>query len=364
MKKLVTLFTILASLFSFSIFPLSALASKARMTALQNAAHLSDNTGIFQTPATAANLGGWATFEFGSTSSTTAAATQPNAEAGFARVQDHTVYGFYMGHENSWVNASRYQAGVGYLAEENPLYLFYASKGETTWGAGLSYSNSDKKANGKQSATGVNLSAEIGSGNVYATLGLTNTATSKATTPVTNDKFTGSMATILGGGYQMDSLYFYGEFGQMGGKEENSNGSELSKTSTSNITFGVINSIKIEGGEFFYGVNYETATQKDDKANTKTETTRMPVLMGLEADATSWLVLRGSVKQNVLLGSTITNGGDAVTPDNSTTVGAGASIKWGKMTMDGTLEGGNGDSATGKINGSSLLALASFTYKW
>ena len=200
MKNFVILSAVLVSLFSFSMFPVSAVASKARVSALQNAPQLNDGTDIFAKPSVAANMGGWATFEFGTTSSTTAVATQPNAEAGFARAQDHTTYGFYLGHENSWVNDSRYQAGALYLAEENPLYLFYATKGAIIWGAGLSYSNSDKKTNVKQSATGVSLSSEANSWNAYATLGFTNTATSKATSPVTNDKFTGSLATIIGGG--------------------------------------------------------------------------------------------------------------------------------------------------------------------
>ena len=73
----------------------SAFASKARLKALSNAAHLSDSRDVFSEPDKAANMGEWVSMEAsGNTAKMTAGVvngdpggndTPPNAEGGFVR---------------------------------------------------------------------------------------------------------------------------------------------------------------------------------------------------------------------------------------------------------------------------------------
>jgi hypothetical protein len=121
--------------------------------------------------------------------------------------------------------------------------------------------------------------------------------------------------------------------------------------------------MKSEGVEMFYGVAYNMLTLKEKVGDSKTETTSLPFTVGLEAEANSWMTLRGSVKQNVLLGSTKTSTagtGDADTIPNNTTVAAGVGFKWGKASLDATLNAGvNGQIDTSAGN---FLTNAAFQY--
>jgi hypothetical protein len=87
-------------------------------------------------------------------------------------------------------------------------------------------------------------------------------------------------------------------------------------------------------------------------------------VIGVEADATSWLVLRASAKQNILVGDTKPNGGVAQTTRNNTTVALGTGIRFNKFMLDATLAAGSvpGSPGTAAINDTSLMGNASLTY--
>jgi len=92
----------------------------------------------------------------------------------------------------------------------------------------------------------------------------------------------------------------------------------------------------------------------------------------MEADATSWLVVRGAVSQNLILGqskTTVTNTPDAKsTIANSTVVNAGATLNFGKLKVDG-LVGTTGTTGTtgagtntGVLQTNNLLTRVGVTY--
>lgn len=334
----------------------SAFASKARLEALENSRHLTDTQTIFTNPADLTLMGSWVTFETGPTDTTSGKTpvNNPRAEAGFTRAMEDARWGFYLGHVTN-SSELRETASTGiYLMEENPIDLFYATKmADLAWGLGLHYSNSDQKATGKQSNIGVNAGVRTGAWDASLNLGVTDTA------EVGVNKWTGKMAADLRGGYTMEEWYFYGRYAMKGGKHEVS-GATNKDLDNSNIEIGATNTTKIEGGEFFWTVAYEMEKEEDKTASTKTESSLLPVSIGIEADAASWLVLRGSVKQTVLLNSVKTTPGETKTKANDTTVAAGAGIKFNKFMLDATLAG----STTGQINGNSLLAHAGLTYNF
>jgi hypothetical protein len=117
--------------------------------------------------------------------------------------------------------------------------------------------------------------------------------------------------------------------------------------------------MKSEGADFFYGFAYKMNDVKS--GGDKTSTSTLPMIFGIETDAASWLTLRGSVTQNVLLGSEKTTGSSptgADSTDHNTTVNAGMGFKFTKSTLDITLS----SATTGAINGSSFGANAGMTY--
>ena len=94
------------------------------------------------------------------------------------------------------------------------------------------------------------------------------------------------------------------------------------------------------------------------------EQTHLPFIIGVEADAASWLTLRASAKQNVILGSSKVNQGDSTTIKNNTTVALGAGLKFNKFTLDSTLAAGSvpATAGNGSIDANNLMANASLTY--
>ena len=332
----------------------SAFASKARMTSLSDSAHLTDVQTIFVNPADLSLMGSWATFEMGPRNTALTPSVNPHAEAGFARADGDARWGFYLGRTGT-ASTLRESAAAGvFQSEENPINLFYAAKtADMAWGLGLGYSNTDKKATGKQSTMGLNGGMRMGPWEASLDLGLTDTA------EVGTRKWTGKSAADLRGGYTMDAWYFYGQYAMNGGKDETA-GTTNADLENSTIKIGAVNSTKGDGGEFFWGAAYQMENTDNKTTPLKEETASLPVTIGVEADGASWLTLRGSVTQTVLLGSVKSTPGETISKANDTTVRAGAGIKFNKFTLDGALAG----STTGNINGNSLLANASLTYNF
>jgi hypothetical protein len=352
-----------------------AMASKARLSALGNAAHLQDIQDIHSNAAKITEHGDWLTFEFGQTNTAgTVPSPSPRGEGGFTRSMGDSKYGLYLGAHPSWIETARVVSGattsgttVG-LTDENPVELFFGSKaGDLGWGVGLLYSNSDKKTTKlKQSALGLNGGVSASNWDVGLTLGLMNTFKNDNVAPADRD-FKGKLAGELLGTYTLDTMTFDAAYSMNGGKTT-SNGVDTVDSEMTNYHVGITNSHKADGADFFYGARLAFANTKETVADTKTTTSELPVFAGIEADATSWMVLRASVTQNFLLGSTKTETagtGDANTIANNTSVAAGAGLKFNKLMVDGTLEAAtNGTTAntTGALNGNAFLANAAVTY--
>ena len=96
-------------------------------------------------------------------------------------------------------------------------------------------------------------------------------------------------------------------------------------------------------------------------------TMQLPFVIGLEADAASWLTLRGSVTQTVLINDEKTTNGPTTVSDlspgaNNTNFSAGAGLKFASVTLDGTLFKAVGGSQT--VNSANLLAQVGLTYNF
>lgn len=360
----------------------ASFASKARTAALQSVAHIGDIQSVVGTkPSNAFKFGEWATFEMGSSSGATS-----RAEGGFSKKLEDSMMGAYIGGTNTVVTASRaVSAGGNYLTTENPLRLFYAKmSGDLAWGLGVlhtsSKNNSSTTVNKKQEAMVLHASAYQDAWNAQLALGLTNTAAYSNGNASQEEKLTGKPSTTLSGGYKLDSLYFYGSYLVSGFKHEVGTSTAADRADTV-MVLGFTQSHKVNKDDFFYGISYSSSVVNDTAAaplstslgaanRTKSETITMPIIMGFEAEATSWMVLRGSITQNFNLlgiGKTKTenintdNNTETVGSDN-TTVKAGAGIKWDKFIVDGVIAVANQDGAAFGANGGAFLSTIGMTY--
>lgn len=112
----------------------------------------------------------------------------------------------------------------------------------------------------------------------------------------------------------------------------------------------------------FYEIKYRTTSESEKVNDVKKDKTELPVLLGVESEANSWMTLRASLTQNILIGSSkdtsIGAEADTITPNTSASAGAG--FKWGKNNFDVTLN----TSADGKFgfDSTGFAANAGYTY--
>lgn len=363
MKSLLTLAIVLAST--------SAFATRARITALGNAPHLVDASTVYNRPTDIFTVSDSLTIESGIADAAPGTnGVTTGAEALLIRSHGDAKWALSLGHDDAKIYGQRGDVatatGETVLGQQNPFEITYGMKaGDMAWAATLAYSNFNDKTTGlerKENSTNLKFGAATSTWDASIDLGLANKVTSATAT--TDDEFKGKSNVAVRGGFWVASdLYTYAVL-DMGGYEVTTGGAVASEIKTTDITVGAINTVKSEGNEFFWGAGLESTTSKDSKApETKITSLHLPVIIGMEANAASWLTLRGSITQNVLIQNDKTSNSTATTNeeapgDNSTTFAAGAGLKLGKVSLDGSILAGTQDLNTG----ADLLGTVGLTY--
>lgn len=356
---------------------INAQASRARVAALGNSAHLVDTATVYTNPADMFRLGSdYVQLETGATGALAQTAQNANAEGMIVRTMGDAKLGLSLGHQST--NASswglRALATVAALRtnQQNPIELSYGMvSGDIKWAGTLVYSNYNDKVAAvgvleKESSTGVRFGLVTGNWDGSLAIGLGSNAQLN-----TGNKFSGTTSFSLAAGYQMDSMYFNGGITSAGAKEETTAGAEANKIADTTINVGVVNSHKKDGNELFYGVSLVQSSRKQDFTTASTDDVKrdsltLPLTIGLEVEAASWLTFRGSVTQTTFINSlkqetSTTPATTTVNTDpgaNTTAVNLGAGLKFNKLTIDGTL----GTATTQTVNTTALMAMVGVGY--
>jgi hypothetical protein len=381
MKKLLVVAVALASV--------NAFATRARTSSLGNSVHLIDTNTVYTNPADMFFVGGdYVDLEAGNTNVTpnnvapTATLGGNDAEGMVVRSMGDAKMGLAIGHDSSLglqvraLAATLFPTARNYY-QQNPIELSYGMKaGDLAWAGTLIYSNGVNKVapNEKENTLGARLGMR--SGNIDASLGigLANNYQND-----TDGKFTGTLGLSANAGMWMDTVYLHAKVQTAGYKVENAAGTEVSKVTGNIIQIDAIDSRKKDGNEFFYGAGLMSYMQKDDDAAgatpSKITNLTLPVVIGIEQKANSWLTLRGSVTQSVLLNNTKTETVAATTAEgspgaNNTSVAIGAGLNFDKVTIDGTLRGlttssnltPGGGTANQQLDGNTLFGQVGLTY--
>jgi hypothetical protein len=326
-----------------------ALASKARIGALNNSRQLVDVQYTFERPYLLSSVGELAIIEWGQAQPTDTAVAS-HAEGGFIKKNGDSYFGLYFGRKSDDFTGGIRQVNAGggtLLEEQNPINLLFASKtGDYSWGLNLKYSNgSDDTGSKKVSTSGIALGATNGKWQGELVLGLSGKSEQ---TGVTAESKGNMKATV---GYLIsDMMQAYVDYKQV--KTDVTVGAATTSPETTSMHVGFINTIvKNDDANFFYGVAYSSA-KTDGTAAGNSEVTGLPVWMGIEANATSWMVFRASLQQNVILNETKAVAGTKTDLDSIAFAG-GAGFKLGKGLLDVSF-------GTGAANGNFDYASAGF----
>jgi hypothetical protein len=294
-----------------AVLSTSAFASKARMAALNQDSglgsyYMEDERNAFRMAGSFS--GNYAYLEHG----TNGAAG--DAEGGFFREGNSMSYGLYL---NSSEHGQLASSSTG--AAPARLDLFLRSNSGMNWGVRLGYETINIDATDEDgSAFDLSVNGELAGANVWFTyVPATDTLSGSA----------GNEADMsLGATYGYGDHTLFAEYSSEGGVD----GADAEAT----IRVGAGRTMSTDSGMFFYDVTLESISNEGNDEDVSK--LALPVTFGFESQATSWLTWRASIQQS-LFGSRDTDGDKSSA--RTTTVGAGASLTWGNLRIDGTLAG-------------------------
>jgi hypothetical protein len=349
-----------------------AFASKARLAALgedvNGSFYIQDNRNIFLNASEVNNNKDFVTFELENDGG--------NGEGGFIRNAGNLVWGAHMGRNLSY-NTSLNEldalgtGGSNALDASNALDLFIGGDAGIKWGVQLTRSTQEDEGYVDGSGTSFDGEAETsvmdlavgvsqGAWGAYLKYGLSGTTEHKESTVELDAERTG--AWEIGGSYNWNGYTAFIQRAQSTFEEKESD-SEIESSST---TLGVARQDKLnDKAVLFTKVAYNMANS-DIKDGDEESSNDLTATIGLEFDAASWLTLRGSVAQEILINNEETDpaAGSKVksTEANTTVVAAGATLKFGDLSVDGVA--GNAANTNGVIDSSNFMTRVSMTYRF
>ena len=374
-----------------------AFATKARLQALgedsYGSAYINDNRNIWLNAAQINNHKDLVTYEFGGNTTGDSAAT-PRGEGGVYKAMGNMVYGVHFGGASTTANGLRAGAGLTGANEDNNVDVFVGGDAGMKWGANLGYaksSNETRTSGVSAESLRTRLGVIMGDTQVYGNINLINNA--KGTNSAPSAKFEGKLGFQVGAIHAWEGNSLFVDFRKF--DAEGTIGAPA-------VGKGDINSQQLAVGigrverlndktNLFLKAQYFMAKSENDNATAisagsttyaascstgansfacdEAETSRIPVTVGLETEATSWLTLRGSVSQ-VVWGSNEINKNES-TVANSTLVNAGATLKFGELSVDGVIGNdatGSAPAAQGTSSGSirtdNLMTRVGMTYRF
>lgn len=376
--------------FGLAVLATPAFATKARMEALGEdnfgSYYINDNRNQFLNPAKINDQKDLVTYEFGSSSTggavTADAPATPKAEAGFNKAWNNMVYGLHFGNTTPTVSALRTALpNVTTLQERNPWDLFVGGDAGVKWGANLTYENtqvgsaatSDRiTSHGLRSRVGV-VAGDLEAFAHYSFQGTANN--------YKGDMIDGKGGYFLGAGYMMNAYKFFADYRHAAVEYSNSTNTKKDFTRDT-LRLGVGRQERLnDKATLFAKVNIENQTDKDTGtgavgAKAKNSYYVLPLNVGLEYDAASWLVLRTSVGQNVWSSNTYNPSVGKTSHTNliNTSVRAGATLKFGEFAIDGLISTGTATDTTGatattnagngQLRTDGLMSRVSMTYRF
>jgi len=321
-----------------SVLTNSAYASKARQSALQNSFLLTDTRDILVNPADLNIMKNFVITEWGASTQ----GASPNAEGGFFKDAGRFAYGLYLGDDNTNAhNTVRTNAHL--LEKDNVMSFFFAGDMGIQWGARVDYATSKNEVTDRQeqSSLGFSLGTNWKDLKVSANIDLKDVSKSATSTAAT--KYEEKFGYDIQAHYGIMGFDLFGQYKKHGYDLTNSGAKEY-KLSLWAVGIGKVHEVA-KTARLFTDLKWSSSKEEDKTVTTPTETKEniLKVTVGYEADATSWLVLRGAFSQQ-MMGYQKNINGKKTTNTNTTDVSAGATFNFGQLKVDGMI----GTDSTGQ----------------
>lgn len=385
-----------------AVLSTSAFATKARLQGLgediYGSFYVNDARNIWLNPAQINNHKDMVTFEWGDNNNLADQASTPRSEGGVYKSYGNLVYGVHFGSASNSANQLRAASGIataeltlagttiesvdltGNANEGNNIDLFVGGDAGLKWGANLGYNRTkDEASNSRSEGLRTRLGVIMGDTQAYANVNLINNAKGNylidagAANANGSAKFEGKLGYQVGVIHAYEGTSFTADFRQFEAD------STINGTSTIPAGFGIpttlsgkkdqsIKQAVVGAGRvtrlndkanLFTKVSVQWADAKNKQPGTnlaaaceispffceKYETLRVPVVVGIEVDATSWLTARMSVSQSVWGKEELNK--EERTIRNNTVVNAGMTLNFGELSVDGLVS--NSDGTTGTL---------------
>ena len=394
-----------------------AFASKARLQALgedsYGSFYVNDNRNIWLNAAQINNHKDLVTYEFGGTADNDNADT-PRGEGGVYKTMGNMVYGVHFGGASNTANNLRLGAGLvdsttttpsGTASEKNNVDVFVGGDAGLKWGANLGYAKtSDESSVESSESMRTRLGVIMGDTQVYANVNLINNAKGLSDLTAVGGgtgaaKFEGKLGFQVGAihAWEGSTLFVdYRKFDAQGkitgaipgqGKEDQMiqqlqvgiGRVERLNDKTNLFLKGQLTYAKAENDNAIAAAQGAFGGLCDTSAYFCKEykTTRVPVVIGIETEAASWLTLRASIAQAVW--GTEKDAKNERSIANNTSVNAGATLKFGELSVDGVIGNNNGTTSStpasttnaqagsgtnGSLRTDNLMTRVSMTYRF
>lgn len=367
-----------------------AFATKARLEALGEdnfgSYYINDNRNIFLNPARINENKDFVTYEFGSAGSSVAAqdsAAAPRAGGGFAKSHGNMVYGLHFGDSSPTTGLVRSLTGnANELQERQPWDLFIGGDAGMKWGASFTYENFD----GGSAAAGTRYLSQgmkvrggvlMGDLEAFAHISMGNKAQD-----YTGNKVEGDLGLLIGAGYMMNNYKLFADYTKTDVEYDNA-GAASEDFKFSRIRVGAGRQERLNDRATIFAKAFVSQTMTEDDGtgsaapSSEVTTYTLPLSVGLEYAATSWLDLRASVLHNIWSQQEVDPNAGSKSSGHvaNTSVRAGASLKFGEFSVDGliaTNDAGNGAGANtdgstddaGVLRADSLMTRVSMIYRF
>lgn len=353
-----------------------AFATKARLEALGEDSfgsyYINDNRNIFLNPARINENKDFITYELGDSGSNINGAADsagnPRAGGGFAKSHGNMVYGLHFGDSSPSTGALRSLpngpagsaiAGTATLQEQQPWDLFIGGDAGVKWGASFTYEQFDggsAAANNRLVSHGMRARGGVlmGDLDLFAQVSLDNDVNDYKGNSVEGD-----MGLFFGAGYMMNNYKFFVDYRMIGAEYRGASLAPAGQTGKEDIDTGILRAGVArqerlnDRATVFAKLMATHTTVDDDGAGSfgqagEATSTALPLSVGLEYAATSWLDLRASVISNLYSSQELDPkaGGKTTGNVNATAVRAGASLKFGEFSIDGLIATDNTGAGT------------------
>jgi len=341
-----------------------AFASRARLESLgenkNGSYYINDGRNMFLNPAAINGYKKKLFLELGTPSDTadsidTNAANNSRVQGGFTNTFGDFVYGLYVARESDRMGrlvttANGLLGANTFIAPDHAFDFFFGGEA-----SGLKYgldlfhagglNQNDLSGTSKKTASlfGVKLGVDVNNFQVFTTVGIASELNDFTASDTTALKAKGKLSVDAGVTYAMDEMTLLGKFTTFGTDFTGGTASALASTTRtlSTMAFGLGAGWKKEASKSVtmytrLQLDYQSNNDKTVTTGSTTETVEkwynLPVVLGAEAAATSWLTVRGSISHSLI--GQHQNGSLKDSLNNMTAVAMGLGFNFGDLTID------------------------------